>query len=79
MCGPRFRVTANAMTFILQLADDPHFAYDASLLKSLHFMVTNDDLTSGPGRWRSGRRLRARASERRRLSTRDPTLWKFLG
>ena len=44
----------DAMTFILQLADDPTFRYDASLLKSLHFMVTNDDLRSGPGRWRSG-------------------------
>ena len=44
----------DALTFILQLADDPNFAYDASLLKSLHFMMTNDDLRSGPGRWRPG-------------------------
>ena len=43
-----------ALTFILQLADDPTFRYDASLLKSLHFMMTNDDLRSDPGRWRSG-------------------------
>ena len=44
----------DALTFILQLADDPNFAYDASLLKSLHFMMANDDLRSGPGRWRPG-------------------------
>ena len=43
-----------ALTFILQLADDPNFRYDASLLKSLHFMMTKDDLRSGPGRWRPG-------------------------
>ena len=43
-----------ALTFILQLADDPNFRYDASLLKSLHFMITKDDLRSGPGRWRPG-------------------------
>ena len=51
---PAIQGYRNAMTFILQLADDPTFRYDASLLKSLHFMVTNDDLRSGPGRWRSG-------------------------
>jgi len=44
----------DALTFILQLADDPSFAYDASLLKSLHFMMTKDDLRASPGRWRSG-------------------------
>ena len=43
-----------AMTFILQLADDPHFAYDTSLIKSLHYMVMQNDLTKGPGRWRPG-------------------------
>ena len=44
----------DALTFILQLADDPNFGYDESLLKSLHFMMTKDDLRSGPGRWRPG-------------------------
>ena len=44
----------DALTFILQLADDPSFVYDASLLKSLHFMMTKDDLRASPGRWRSG-------------------------
>ena len=44
----------DALTFILQLADDPSFDFDESLLKSLHFMMTKDDLRSGPGRWRPG-------------------------
>ena len=43
-----------AMTFILQIADDPHFAYDASLIKSLHYMMMQYDLSKLPGRWRSG-------------------------
>ncbi len=43
-----------AMTYVLQLADDPHFAYDASLIKGLHYMVMDYDLTKGPGRWRPG-------------------------
>jgi len=43
-----------AMTFVLQLADDPHFAYDTSLIKSLHYMVMEYDLAKGAGRWRPG-------------------------
>ena len=43
-----------AMTFVSQLADDPHFAYDASLVRSLHFMMMQHDLSLRPGRWRSG-------------------------
>ncbi len=43
-----------AMTYVLQLADDPHFAYDSSLIKSLHYMVMEYDLTRGAGRWRPG-------------------------
>ena len=43
-----------AMTYVLQLADDPHFAYDTSLIKSLHYMVMEYDLTGGAGRWRPG-------------------------
>ncbi len=43
-----------AMTFVLQLADDPHFAYDASLIRSLHYMMMRYDLDMRPGRWRSG-------------------------
>ena len=43
-----------AMTFVLQLADDPHFAYDASLIKGLHYMMMQYDLDKRPGRWRPG-------------------------
>ena len=43
-----------AMTYVLQLADDPHFSYDTSLIKSLHYMVMEYDLTRGAGRWRPG-------------------------
>ncbi|MCY3914111.1 MAG: Fic family protein [Chloroflexi bacterium] len=43
-----------AMTFVLQLADDPHFEYDASLIRSLHYMMMQYDLGMRPGRWRSG-------------------------
>ena len=43
-----------AMTYVLQLADDPHFSYDTSLIKSLHYIVMEYDLTRGAGRWRPG-------------------------
>jgi Fic family protein len=44
----------NAMTYVLQLADDPHFSLDETLLRSLHFMMTGYDLRRRPGRWRTG-------------------------
>ncbi len=44
----------DAMTYILQLANDPHFAFSEGLLRSLHFMMTQYDLSKSPGRWRSG-------------------------
>ena len=44
----------DAMTYVLQLADDDEFAYSAQLLKSLHFMMTSYDLHNRPGRWRHG-------------------------
>lgn len=45
-----------AMTYVLQLAaeEDLHFAFSAQLIKSLHFMMTDYDLTNRPGRWRAG-------------------------
>ncbi|HXU45649.1 MAG TPA: Fic family protein [Thermoanaerobaculia bacterium] len=42
-----------AMTYVLQLAADPHFGYSADLLRSLHFMMLSYDLARNPGRWRS--------------------------
>jgi Fic family protein len=44
----------NAMTYVLQLSDDPHFAYSRGLIKSLHFMMQEYDFTKNPGRWRPG-------------------------
>ena len=44
----------NAMTYALQLAEDPHFKYEEALLRSLHFMMMQHDLTKNPGRWRPG-------------------------
>jgi Fic family protein len=43
-----------AMTYVLQLAGDPHFGYSADLLRSLHFMMMQYNLAKNPGRWRPG-------------------------
>jgi Fic family protein len=44
----------NAMTYVLQLANDPYFKYGAGLIKSLHYMMLNYDLSKRPGTWRLG-------------------------
>lgn len=44
----------NAMTLVLQLADDPHLAFHPMLLRSLQFMMTSYDLGRRPGLWRQG-------------------------
>jgi Fic family protein len=44
----------DAMTFVLQLADDNEFNYSAQLLKSLHFMMTSYSMKNRPGQWRAG-------------------------
>lgn len=44
----------NALTYIQQLADDPHFTLDESLLRSLHFMMIGHDLSKSPGQYRRG-------------------------
>jgi Fic family protein len=44
----------DAMTYVLQVADDPGLAIDEGLLKSLHFMMLRHDLVHSPGRWRRG-------------------------
>ena len=43
-----------AMTYVLQLAEDDHFHHSPQLLKSLHFMMSAYDLEAHPGRWRDG-------------------------
>lgn len=44
----------NAMTYVLQRADDADFDASVSLFKSLHFMMTGYSLANRPGRWRAG-------------------------
>jgi len=44
----------NAMTYVIQRADDQDFECSVSLLKSLHFMMTGYSLQNRPGRWRAG-------------------------
>lgn len=44
----------HAMTYVLELADDRHFEYSASLIKALHYQMLSYDLSKRPGRWRPG-------------------------
>ena len=43
-----------AMTYVLRLHDDPHAQINAQLIRSLHFMMLNYDMTMLPGQWRPG-------------------------
>jgi len=44
----------DAMTYVMQLANDQHFTFSEGLIRSLHFMITQYDLRKNPGRWRPG-------------------------
>lgn len=44
----------NAMTYVLQVVQEPHVVVSEDLVKSLHFMMTSYDLKNRPGRWRAG-------------------------
>jgi Fic family protein len=44
----------SAMTYVLQLAEDPHFKHSTDFIRSLHFMMMEYDLSKHPGRWRPG-------------------------
>jgi len=44
----------NALTFVLQLATDPHFSYNEGFIRSFHFMMLQHDLSKRPGQWRVG-------------------------
>jgi Fic family protein len=44
----------DAMTYVVQLADDPHFEYTRALVRGLHYMMLKYDLDKSPGRWRPG-------------------------
>ncbi len=44
----------DALTYIVQLAQDDHFQFHAQLLRSLHFMMLKHSPKDLPGRWRPG-------------------------
>jgi Fic family protein len=44
----------DAMTYVMQLSDDPHVQIDVSLLRGLHRMMLRHDLDKRPGLWRTG-------------------------
>jgi Fic family protein len=44
----------DAMTYVLQVAQDPNAVVDEGLVKALHFMMLKHDLDKGPGLWRPG-------------------------
>jgi Fic family protein len=52
--GLAIRGYRDAMTYVLQLAEEPRFHFGEQLIRSLHFMMTNYDLKNRPGRWRAG-------------------------
>jgi Fic family protein len=45
---------SDAMTYVLQLSNDPDFQYSEQLIKSLHFMMMSYDLSKSPGLYRPG-------------------------
>jgi len=44
----------NALTYVLQLATDPHFSYNEGFIRSMHYMMLLHDLPKHPGLWRPG-------------------------
>jgi Fic family protein len=44
----------DAMTYVLQVAQDSEVIIDEGLLKAMHFMMIKHDLPKWPGRWRPG-------------------------
>jgi Fic family protein len=44
----------DAMTYIIQAAQDPYFEFSKQFLKSVQFMIVGHDMTKHPGQWRPG-------------------------
>jgi Fic family protein len=44
----------DAMTYVLQVADDERMSVDEGLLKGLHFMMLKHNLDKNPAKWRPG-------------------------
>ncbi|WP_222850248.1 Fic family protein [Allosaccharopolyspora coralli] len=45
-----YRQTLN---YVLRMANDPHFHFDTSAIRSMHFMLLNHDLSKDPGQYRT--------------------------
>ena len=43
-----------AMTYIMRTHNDPFFEINIQIIRSIHYMMMNYDLTKLPGQWRSG-------------------------
>jgi Fic family protein len=43
-----------AMSYILQLADDPYYTHNEGTIRSLHYIMIGFDITKHPGKWRPG-------------------------
>lgn len=43
-----------AMSYILQLADDPFYKHNEGTIRSLHYIMLGFDVSKHPGRWRPG-------------------------
>jgi Fic family protein len=43
-----------ALTYIVNLGNDPYFEYHPQLIRSLHFMMLNYSIPKHPGQWRPG-------------------------
>ncbi|MER7279656.1 Fic family protein [Dactylosporangium sp. NPDC000244] len=43
-----------ALGYVLQMANDPHFKADTSAMRSMHFMMLAHDLSKSPGQYRTG-------------------------
>ncbi len=63
----------DAMTYVLQVAQDQAASVDEGLLKSLHFMILKHRLDKRPGRWRPGEIYVVRASTGERVYEGPPS------
>jgi Fic family protein len=43
-----------ALGYVLAMAEDQHFTFDASAIRSMHYMMLSHDLSKSPGQYRSG-------------------------
>lgn len=44
----------DALTYVLQLENDPHFEHGEGLIRSLHYMMLKHEISKKPGQWRPG-------------------------